>query len=105
MALGTDCADFIVDMTAVLSGISAYQSMIREAEKAVEDIEKKCKALPQSSWSGTSREAFDKEAAFRMNEIQKVINQMDATRNILSDLLKQANNQRKEALALKDLLT
>lgn len=105
MALRTDEADFIVDMSSILSGISAYQLMIQKAEKTVEDIEEIRNELPQKYWSGVSRDEFDNEVTLRRIELQKIIDQMNETQKSLSYLLKQANVERKEAIFLKSLLT
>ena len=105
MALRTDEADFIVDMSSILSGISAYGLMIQKAEKTVEDIEEIRNELPQKYWSGVSRDEFDNEVTLRRIELQKIIDQMNETQKSLSYLLKEANVERKEAIYLKSLLT
>lgn len=105
MALRTDEADFIVDMSSILSGISAYGLMIQKAEKTVEDIEEIRNELPQKYWSGVSRDEFDNEVTLRRIELQKIIDQMNETQKSLSYLLKEANDERKEAIYLKSLLT
>lgn len=75
--------DLLFDLAAVQEGVTSYDKMIEDTRQILDEVRILTEKIPQKTWSGDGREAFQKAFETWKNRTEFVLADMKKTRESL----------------------